>query len=101
MFRRAAALALLAAAAGGLVGGPAWAHNELVSSDPKSGGALAPTATAITLTFAEAADPRFVQLTLARTDGDQTIIAPPKPTISGTTVRVPANRLPAGPYKLA
>jgi methionine-rich copper-binding protein CopC len=70
--RKTRNLAIVALAAGILAGAPAWAHTELVSSDPASGATVAPPET-ITLIFSEEIAPAFSGFNLAMVGRDMTV----------------------------
>ncbi|ATE51903.1 copper resistance CopC family protein [Actinosynnema pretiosum] len=103
--RRAVSLLLSALVAGGVALGAApaaWAHNVLISSDPKDGAELATGPREVTLTFDQPvqAGERFNTLTVTSADGtrweDQA-----EPTVRDNSVIFPVRELgPAGEYTL-
>jgi copper resistance protein C len=93
-----AALALLLAAqvAGG---GPASAHDYLISTSPGDGGSVATSPARVTLTFNEAVSTRFSTVLVTGPKGGSWQSG--APDILGATVNQPLRKLgPAGPYQV-
>jgi methionine-rich copper-binding protein CopC len=82
---RAAVLGLAVPGVLALTAAPAAAHNDLLSSTPKSGSSVTALPQAVELKFAEAADPRFVKIATTGPDGSS--IAMGTPTVAGAVVR--------------
>lgn len=88
-------LALLA-----LGGGPAAAHDRLVSSDPASGSVTEALPTQVVLTFSD--HPLAVGTLVAVRGPDGTDVTAGPPTVAGTDVVVPlASSVPSGAYVVA
>src|ERR1700709_1614221 len=97
----AVCLLLLGAISGAVTVGVshAWAHAQLLSTDPPSGAHLATPPTKITLTFAEGVSLVDHGIRLLGKDAAKQAIGDPRE--SGTTVTVPiAGRLADGAYVL-
>jgi copper transport protein len=96
MLRRG--LAVLALAAGVLLVGasPAFAHAELVESDPAPGAVLAKSPAAITLNFTETVQAENDGVRLFDADGDRIDLDAVE--VSGSTVRTPVPKLDDGSY---
>jgi methionine-rich copper-binding protein CopC len=76
----------------------AFAHAELVKSDPAKDGTLSAAAKEITLTFEEAVKPASCKLTMS--DG-MSMANIGKPHAEGLVIHVPISKaLPAGKYSL-
>ncbi|CAM3505822.1 copper resistance CopC family protein [Stackebrandtia soli] len=76
-FSQLALVVTLAAAFAVLFGpAPAWAHAQLLSSDPADGAALDDAPDTITLTFSEELDPASTQLAVVIPGGDTLILDP-------------------------
>jgi methionine-rich copper-binding protein CopC len=99
MYRRALAAVLVSAAGAALFASPAWAHDELASSDPKTGAVLESAPKVATLTFSEPVDARFVTIAVKRSDGKR--VAAAKPEVAGAVVRQPLDALGDGAYTVA
>jgi len=84
---RAAVLGLAVPALLALTAAPAAAHNDLVSSTPKSGSSVTALPQTVELTFADEADPRFVKIATTGPDGSSVTVG--TPTVTGTVVRQP------------
>lgn len=84
---RGAVLAVAVPAMLALTAAPALAHNELLSSTPTEGDQLTVLPPAVELSFAEAADPRFVKI--AATGPDGASVAAGTPTVTGKVVSQP------------
>ena len=100
--RRFAAVTALAAAAVGtlaLTSSPALAHNELLSSDPVDGASLSTAPEAVSLTFAERADAKFVKIAVTGAGG--TSVTRGAAQVAGTRVSQPLGALDAGKYTVA
>jgi hypothetical protein len=89
-----AALGLLATTS------PAWAHTELVSSDPAQGASLAAAPTQIRLTFGEAVTLPSDPISVTGPDGAKWTVG--AATIAGAVVTAPVTPSgPAGKYTVA
>ena len=74
---RAAVLGLAVPAVLALTAAPAAAHNELLSSTPKSGSSVTALPQAVELKFAEEADARFVKIATTGPDGSSVAMGTP------------------------
>jgi len=97
---RRTAVVLLLGLAGMLVGAaPAWAHSQLLGSDPANGADLDRGPSRVTLTFNEDMPPGFDVVTVTGPDGKTWQSG--EVTTSGPTVSVPVAPLgPAGRYQV-
>lgn len=84
---RGAVLGLAVPAVLALTAAPAAAHNDLLSSTPRSGSSVTALPQAVELTFADEADPRFVKIATTGPDGSSVAVG--TPTVTGTVVRQP------------
>jgi copper transport protein len=98
--RRTLTIAALVAMAVALMAGPAFAHAELLSSDPKDGAMLASAPTHVTLTFSEPVDAGLSLVKVLDTSGAD-VHSGPAVAVSGNarelSVSLPAH-LPDGVY---
>ncbi|MDU0292223.1 copper resistance protein CopC [Saccharothrix longispora] len=98
---RLALSALLAALALFGVAPPAWAHTELVSSDPANGSAPAQRPTQLTLTFTEPVPAESATITITGPDGSAWPMG--EVAAQGSTLTVPLkdSGSPAGQYAVS
>jgi len=75
---------------------PAWAHNELRSSDPADGAALASAPTQVMLAFAERLDQKYTQINV--TDRAETSVVAGEPAVTGNRAVQRLGALTAGEY---
>jgi methionine-rich copper-binding protein CopC len=80
------------------MGTPAWAHDDLTASQPKSGATLQTAPKEITLTFAEPVNARFVKVGVAR-DGKNMPVA--KPAVTGAVVHQVLDGAAPGAYAVS
>ncbi len=97
---RLAAFAALAAVAGAvLLATPAWAHDELLSTDPAAGQSVASVPAEVVLTFAE--PPLGLGMAVQVIGPDGTDVAAGPPTLSGSVVHQAVEAgAPAGRYSV-
>ena len=80
----------------GLVVPAAFAHSQLLSSDPADGATLA-TTDRVVLTFNEAVNPDFVQVVMSGPGGDLPLVGP---TVDGAVVTQPVTPESSGEHTL-
>ena len=93
--RTAATVVIALLLIAGLVA-PAFAHAQLLASDPADGAAL-PTTDRVVLTFNEDINPDFVQVVVSGPDGDLTLVGA---TVEGALVTQPMTPTSSGDHTL-
>jgi len=89
-------VAFLAAGVVALVAAPAWAHAELIQSDPAPGAVLTRAPTSVTLSFNEDVEVESGAVRLFDADGQR--VDDGGVDVSGQTVTLPVPDLDKGPY---
>lgn len=96
-------LAALAGVAVMVVASSAWAHAELVSSNPAANAILTAAPKTVSLTFSEKLVPAFskIELTMPEHDGMKVAVKTALSTDSKTLTSTPQSALTKGAYKIA
>jgi len=77
---------------------PAFAHNQLVDSDPADGESLETGPEQVELTFLASLDPDGAELTVTGPDGASAVAGAPE--VDGTSITIPVEAVRAGEYEI-